>query len=120
MSIVLADTFKMGIDGIVIGTIVSCLSTNLWWDPYVVYKYALKANLSKYFSKYILYTLVLVGCISLVLLIEIWIPVNIFTFFAYCIISVFIPVMIIILLFRKTDNFEYFKNIAVSKIKKRK
>ena len=118
VSIVLADTFKMGIDGIVIGTIVSCLSTNLWWDPYVVYKYALKEKLSKYFSKYILYTLVLVGCISLVLLVEIWIPVNIFTFFIDCIISVSIPIIIIILLFRKTDNFEYFKNIAVSKIKK--
>ncbi len=118
VSIVLAGPLQMGINGIVIGTIISCISTNLWWDPYVVYKYSLEEKISKYFKSYFIYSLVFVFCVASSLLIEFLIPLNFITFFVYCLISVAIPIVVIVGVFHKTDSFQYFKRIAANKISK--
>lgn len=55
---------KIGISGIFIGTIVSTLSVAYWWEAYVLYKYAFKLSLGKYFGLALLYTTVsFVPCI---------------------------------------------------------
>ena len=41
-----------GTIGVVVGTILSKLLTYTWYDPYIVYKHAIKASLRKYFVKY--------------------------------------------------------------------
>ena len=41
-----------GTIGVVVGTILSKLFTYTWYDPYIVYKHAIKASLHKYFVKY--------------------------------------------------------------------
>ena len=43
----------IGTIGVVIGTIISKLTTYTWYDPYIVYKYTLKDSLFNYFLKYI-------------------------------------------------------------------
>lgn len=49
---------KMGIDGILLGTIVSTVTTNLWWEPYMVVKKRFGGSLIRYFQKYATYTLI--------------------------------------------------------------
>lgn len=42
-----------GTIGVVIGTILSKALTFTWYDPFVVYKYAIKGSLASYFKKYL-------------------------------------------------------------------
>jgi O-antigen/teichoic acid export membrane protein len=37
-SLIFLTLFKMGIFGVLLGTTISTLTTNFWWEPYVVYK----------------------------------------------------------------------------------
>lgn len=47
----------MGIDGVLLGTVVSSLTTNFWWEPLVVIRRQLQEKLSRYFLKYFAFTL---------------------------------------------------------------
>ena len=42
----------LGAIGVVIGTIISKVSTYTWYDPYIVFKHALKDSLKNYFIRY--------------------------------------------------------------------
>lgn len=55
VSIILAK--YIGIAGVIIGTIVSTLTTSLWIEPYVLNKHYLKQSTIKYFGKYAIYTI---------------------------------------------------------------
>ena len=48
---------NMGIDGVLLGTLVSTLTTNLWWEPLVVVRGHLKQRLSRHFLTFAGYTL---------------------------------------------------------------
>jgi len=48
----------LGISGVLIGTIVSCLCTSFWVDPYMVYKYHFKKSLWNHFKDVMFYTLI--------------------------------------------------------------
>ncbi|MBQ4536574.1 MAG: lipopolysaccharide biosynthesis protein [Lachnospiraceae bacterium] len=45
----------MGTIGVFIGTMISTITTSLWVEPYVLYKYRLKTSVLPYFGKYLLY-----------------------------------------------------------------
>ena len=46
-----------GLSGVILGTIISTLTTCLWVEPKVLYKYYFKMPVRKYFGKYIIYTI---------------------------------------------------------------
>lgn len=48
-----------GLFGILFATFISRLCTNLWYDPYAVYKYGFHKKAAEYFKKYIFYLFVL-------------------------------------------------------------
>ena len=56
----------MGLIGVFLGTVVSNLSTNVWVEPYLLYKYGFKQKLRDYFLRYGIYTctVVIAGWIS--------------------------------------------------------
>jgi Membrane protein involved in the export of O-antigen and teichoic acid len=54
VSIFLVKT--LGIIGVFIGTFVSTVTTSLWVEPYVLFKYHFKIGLKQYCLKYLLYT----------------------------------------------------------------
>lgn len=49
-SLIFLIYFNMGITGVLLGTIVSNLSTNIWWEPYIVYKKNFNRSLWSYFK----------------------------------------------------------------------
>ncbi len=57
---------KLGLIGVFLGTVVSNLSTNVWVEPYLLYKYGFKQKLRDYFLRYGIYTctVVIAGWIS--------------------------------------------------------
>jgi len=52
---------KLGINGVLLGTVVSSLTTNFWWEPFVVIRKHFKQKLSIYFAQYIGYALLAVA-----------------------------------------------------------
>lgn len=61
---------KFGMIGVFLGTVVSNLSTNVWVEPYLLYKYGFKQKLRDYFLRYGVYTFVVIvaGCASRLIL----------------------------------------------------
>ena len=51
--------YQWGMFGIFLASAVSRILTNVWYDPYAVYKYGLKMNPINYFKKYLQYALTL-------------------------------------------------------------
>lgn len=52
ISLYLLVVFNMGVEGVILGTICSNILTNLWWEPYVLYKYSFLIGLKHYFFMY--------------------------------------------------------------------
>jgi len=50
-------TKYLGIAGVILGTIISTITTSLWVEPYVLNKNYLKQSTTKYFCKYVFYTI---------------------------------------------------------------
>lgn len=118
LSIVLVR--EMGTIGVVVGTILSKLLTYTWYDPYIVFKYAIKGSLKKYFFKYFcnccyLLCLTLV-CSYLYLLADIDGILGIVFGFAECTILV---LGFYYILYHKTDEYNYIKNNVLVKILKK-
>lgn len=51
---------KFGIMGVLLGTLVSTVTTSFWVEPFVLYKHGFKSKCVKYFLKYVFYSLVTV------------------------------------------------------------
>ncbi len=113
LSIILAYT--MGVCGVVIATIVSRLLIVGIFDPIIVYRYGLHKNVKKYFvlySKYLSIFLVLLILTQFLLKaviyknIWIWIMIGLLLFFGFNIIY--------IIVFRKKDDYQFFKERVFS------
>ena len=59
VSIILGRLY--GVLGIFLGTLISCVATSLWIEPFVFYKYRLKENSFKFFARFLIYMLVTAG-----------------------------------------------------------
>lgn len=103
VSIVLG--IKIGLIGIFIGTIVSCITTSLWIEPYILYKYAFQKNPSKYYLTLLLYSITtFFDCAISYFLISALSLNGFWGFLAGVLITVFITVIIDFLLFFRTDE----------------
>lgn len=52
--------FWLGIEGVILGTIISNLTTSLWIEPFMLNKYYMKKSTIKYFLKYLVFVVVTV------------------------------------------------------------
>lgn len=109
-SLILGKLF--GLFGILFATFIARALTNLWYDPYVVFKYGFKESPLKYVKKYFYYLLVLLitGAICGIVcsIIDVNPVVNVIL--KGCICSA-IPNMIFYLLFSKTNEFAIIRRI---------
>ncbi len=112
LDVILGKMF--GIFGIYLATLISRMCTNLWYEPYAVYRYGLKKNPSLYVVRYFkfLFVLVLAGgiCWLICSFCHFSAIVNVICKFLIC--SV-IPNTFFVLVFRKTEEYIYLKNRAM-------
>lgn len=119
VSIILAQ--KIGIVGVLLGTLISNLVSFMWYDPYIIHKIGFKKRVSKYYIKNILYLCLFIILGVLCKFICNLILINgIIGFVIRGIICVLIPVIVLILIYRKTVYGNYLKSIIKNKINKRK
>jgi O-antigen/teichoic acid export membrane protein len=108
---------KIGVLGVLLGTTLSRVCVNLWYDPYIIFKHGLKHSPVKFFLMLLFKfaSLFLISCI-------IWAikhflfnaQYTIFSFVILTLITVVVYLICVLLPLIKTDEFKYFFNIAKS------
>ncbi|NMB19083.1 MAG: sugar translocase [Erysipelothrix sp.] len=121
ISVILAP--RIGIAGVLLGTIISRLLTTWWFEPWMVHKYAFGIKVNNYFIRYFKFIgLVLIMGYFCNLIISPFSEVswvNLFIKLAVCII---IPNSFFYVVFKNTEEFQYIKEALAklfSKIKRR-
>ncbi len=109
-----------GITGVLLGTIISRVSTQLWYDPMLIYKKAFGVKPYKYFIKYFSYSLttVISGIIITVIKALLRISNAYVEFFVSACLGAIIPVVCIIAFYSKTEEFCYLYELLGKTIKK--
>ena len=103
---------RIGLLGVLLGTTITRLITNVWYDPYVVYKYGLRKNPLNYYGKWIIYFLLVFFNIALNAFIQKRIIfIGTIAILVYGSISVVIFCVTVILCFGKTEEYLYFKAV---------
>lgn len=113
VSLLLVSTFKMGILGVLLGTIVSNITTNVWWEPYVAFKFGLYEKLRKYFKTYFLYSLICI--LNMILCYKVSLITKysgIIDLFIDALLCVLISVCFFVLIFYRNSEFCYYKDLA--------
>ncbi|MDG5472617.1 sugar translocase [Jeotgalibacillus sp. ET6] len=111
MSIILVQ--MIGIMGVFIGTIISRLCVYFWYDPYVIFKYSFSRSSKEYFLRYAVFTLTVV-CSGIL---TVWVSnlvesdqlINLFYKLA---VALTLPNLVFFLVFRKSEEFLYLKNVV--------
>lgn len=99
----------IGIEGVLIGTLISRLVTTAWLDPYIVHKYGFEISPKSYYVDYLKYLVIFIA-ISIILnyFVSMIAINNIFILILIAILVVISVNVILVLLFFKTSEFNYF------------
>lgn len=96
------------INGVFMGTIISCLCVTFWFEPYVLYKYAFKRTPTEYFTFAGKLSAVLgCGIICTYFLLKQINFTSIIIFPIQMIAAVIVPLSFIIIIYRKNDEFQF-------------
>lgn len=95
-----------GIMGVLLGTVLSCLFTQIWYEPLVIYKHVFKRNVSEYYLQLVKYYLITVtNCAIIMFISNIILSEGIWTqFLIRFMLCLLIPNAIIYLIYRKTPQ----------------
>ncbi|MBE5892155.1 MAG: sugar translocase [Lachnospiraceae bacterium] len=102
-----------GLFGVLFATFLSRAITNLWYDPYVVYKHGFGKNPLVYLKKYLNFAGILLGTICVCGIICRMVNYGIFVnVIIKCVVCTLIPNVIFYIIFRKYNEFMIIKNIV--------
>lgn len=104
----------IGLPGVLLGTLLSNVTIIFWVKPKMVYKYIFKVNLVEYFKMYAKY--LLIACIPLTLTYFATMPLkdtkSIYALMGNCLINLVLINVVYYLIFRKSEEFAYFKGLV--------
>ncbi|WP_195986761.1 sugar translocase [Clostridium sp. D53t1_180928_C8] len=113
LSMILGNFF--GLFGILLATAISRILTNVWYDPYAVYRYGLECKSKEYFKRYIEFLIILILNLLITRLVCNFIIVNnIWTLLFKILICTVISNILFIILLCKKKEFMYFKNFIIN------
>ncbi|WP_216625711.1 lipopolysaccharide biosynthesis protein [Paenibacillus planticolens] len=103
----------IGLPGVLLGTLLSNVTVIFWVKPKMVYKYIFKVGLIEYFKMYAKY--LLIGCIPLVLTYFATMPLketkSVYALMGNCVINIVLINVMYYFIFRKNEEFIYFKGL---------
>ena len=111
----------MGLSGVLLGTVIARVTTNVWFDPYIVYKKGFKNKPTKYFLNYILYLFLLLGGFAIgELVAKITMFGGVLDIIIHCILCFACISTVYCLLFFRTKEFEYLWQVVKNILKNMK
>ena len=106
--------------GIFLATIIARLLTNVWYDPFAVFKYGLHEKPTKYSLKYVQYVAILLWAILLCKWfysnVNFFLPLQVLLGILICTV---IPNIMFLLIFYRAKEFRYLYSTFMKKIAKR-
>lgn len=104
-----------GVFGILIATTISRLCTNVWYEPYAIFKYGIHQKIGEYIKSYFKYLIIegLSGILTIMIAREFSAPTWT-DFLLCCVICILIPNLIFVLCLRKSDEYLYYKGLLVN------
>lgn len=113
---------KIGIAGVFLGTFISNISVVFWIKPRITYKYVFKTPLKNYFYMYFKYLFIAVIplIITIILTTNIKESNSILNFSINCLINIVIINTFYLIIFRKNEEFKYFKDLIYNNILRKK
>ncbi len=123
LNIVLSIVFVQfwGILGVFLASFVSRMSTQVWFDAYLIHKHVFTKKPWKYYLEYLtMLGLTVLSCAAAYLIANI-VPIkNVFLSFIYHgVVAVIVPLVIIFVFYRKNPYFAATKNMVLRMIKKK-
>lgn len=100
-----------GIFGVLLGTVVSRVTTQVWYDAKLVFNTVFKCSVKNYYFKYMFYfLLILVECFAGTMIISLLPQNSLLRFGVGAICAILLSGMLIVLCFRKTEEFNNVKH----------
>lgn len=111
---------KLGLAGVFLGSVISALVLPNWQRPYLVYKYVFKTSSKPYFITFIIYSciLMLLAVITYWFLNKYFVDYTLYNYIIRLLVCVLVPNVVIILIFRKTNEFKQLFRILISILKR--
>ena len=107
VSILLAN--ELGVLGVFLGTIISTVTTSLWVEPYILYKYVFNMSVKDYFKRLISYSVIgILVCVFTYYICSFFTGLNWFILVLKLFITIVFVNIIFILVFRKSQEFKYY------------
>ena len=107
LSIILGIYF--GLYGIILATVISLLLTNIWYEPYLLYKNFFKSSPLPYFIKLILRALLIIVIIAIMIPIIEFINIDhlYIRILVKALICTIIPNLILLIIYHKSEEFQF-------------
>lgn len=111
---------KIGVAGVFLGTIISTVTTCIWIEPYVLYKYVFKKSAKRYAGNFVIYTLISIAAAVITSFAANLVNIDstLTAFIIKVIICAIMPNIIFILCYFKTDRFRFFIFLISGLLKK--
>lgn len=117
-SVILGREF--GLEGILWGTIISRVTTNVWFDPYIVFKRGLDASPKHYFFDYLIKLIIFMATGALAFAMTCMIPgTNMSSVIIKAMVAFIISNAIFLLIYARSSEFNYLKTVAMSFLRKK-
>lgn len=120
VSIVLVK--KIGLLGVIIGTIISSIVLPSWQRPYIVYKYVLNRSPKEYFVAYLKYVIII--CIASLITLFLFSIISfnnlIVTIIVKTIVVTLVFMLLVFIIFKNKEEYKYIKKIIRSILNARK
>ncbi|PTT18524.1 hypothetical protein DBR27_00635 [Flavobacterium sp. HMWF030] len=110
---------KWGVESVIIATIISNLTTNIWWEPYVVFKHGFQKKVSTYYITILKYTGILGISYIAAIYLQSFFSESFSGFLGKSFIALLVPNIIIILFYFKTKELHYFAGLVKNIINKK-
>lgn len=111
--------FDMGIDGVILGTLLVNVFINLWWEAYVVYKNIFRKNVGGFLLLQMKYVSVLIACFLCTSYASSYFQDNILGFVLKMFIALLLPNILMAFVFHRSQEWKYFFNMLLGNISKR-
>lgn len=106
----------LGVLGVLLGTVISRLTTQIWYDPYLIYKHIFHKSLFAYIYKMSVYSFFTIGCCVICK----WISAGFFVINVYidlivkAVLSGIVFIVLFVVFFHKLEEFSYLRQTGLS------
>lgn len=110
---------KIGIFGVLLGTLISNLISFMWYDPFAIYKYTFKKSPISYYIRNLFYLLFFVIMAVICNYLYSIIPFeNVIKFIIGFLVCILLPLLVIAIIYRKTEYGKYLKELFLNILNK--